>query len=133
MVKATKSRKPVGGERKSGAGTKTRTPVKVAKPTKLAKPAIAKPAVAKAPSGAKRTLKAGAKATPGSNLAKTPAPSAAKKPMPPGEAQTVKVNAPSVVMARPERLPPRPVVDPQPVERDSTPPALPVPIASFTF
>ena len=131
MAKATKSRKPDKGGRKSGAKVKPRKPSQVAKgPAKKANQAK-KAVEAKAQSSQTKSASVLKKPVPGPGKMAAPAP------------QSIKTGAAAAILERPERpvvrdVPARSVparsgsIDQQPAESE-TPPALPVPIASFTF
>lgn len=128
MAKATKSRKPGKGGRKPATG----------KPAG-GKKKVAKKVVAKAGGAGKASTKKAS--TPVKKPASPPARSVAvaTKPAREAAAQPIKTGTAAAVLARPERpvarpapAPRAPALDQQPAESD-TPPALPVPIASFTF
>ena len=115
MAKATKSRKSGKGARKTSSK---------AKPHKAANARMKKAikASARKPAAAAKNKKAARSAN-------------AKKPALAAQTQTIKAGAATAVFAKAERAAPRGVpapVEQQPPESE-TPPALPVPIASFTF
>jgi hypothetical protein len=134
MAKATKSRKPKpaskakgkttkgGGERTTGAKVKPRKAAGKASMQKKASPKVAKASAAAA------------------KPSKIKAESAAKKAVRAVDTLDAPIRAGAVaaVLPRPDRPAPRPslprtaAVAEQPAESE-TPPALPVPIASFTF
>jgi hypothetical protein len=133
MAKATKSRTPVKAGSKPGAGGKPRKAVAVpravqSKGTTAAKPAVAAKAKA-APSVKPAVSVAGAKMV---------GPAAVKKPARPAESAAITGVSKDLGLAVPPRVEPAApraalIEPPQAIEREGTPPALPVPIASFTF
>jgi hypothetical protein len=107
--------------------------------SKIASKAKPRKAAKASSKSAKPAVKASAKATP----KKTPAASGGKKSLAPTPKKSrpvaaehvIKTSAATAVLPRPERPATRSVpapVEQQPAEGE-TPPALPVPIASFTF
>jgi hypothetical protein len=130
MAKATKSRKPGKGGRKPAAKAKPRKPAKAAAKKKASKSASAK----KGASAKRSAPKARAKASPRVGL-KRSAGAATKIARP---AVVDAALSAAALLPRPDRPALRsagpktsPVAE-QAAEGD-TPPALPVPIASFTF
>jgi hypothetical protein len=121
MAKAAKSRKSAKPARKSGgAKAKARKPAKAA--TKVAKPA------AKVQAQVKTKKAAAPKAKPARAAASSRAVKTATFVA--DASQPIAAGAAATVLARPEPRGGR--TESQPAESE-TPPALPVPIASFTF
>lgn len=134
MAKATKSRTPVKAGSKPGAGGKPRKAVAVpragqSKGTTAGKPVVAAK-VSAAPSAKPAVSVAGG--------AKMVGPATVKKLARPAEGTAIAGVSKDPGLAVPPRVEPAVpraavIEPPQAVEREGTPPALPVPIASFTF
>jgi hypothetical protein len=128
MAKATNSRKSGRAARKVGAKAKPRKEAKASGKKAKAAGATGKPVAVRA--GANVAKKATAVA------AKKTAPQPAKKVADAVQDPMIKAGVAAAVLPRPERPAARSVpapVDPSPPAESETPPALPVPIASFTF
>jgi hypothetical protein len=136
MAKATKSRTPGKGGSKPGAGGKTRKAA-TALPRAGGKAKAKVMTAAKAPAATKVKFAPGAKPAVSVAGAKMVGPAAVKKPARPAEDTAITESSREFGPAaapRTEPVAPRASIEPpQAVEREGTPPALPVPIASFTF
>jgi hypothetical protein len=134
MAKATKSRTPGKAGTKPGAGGKARKAA-----TAVPRPGLAKGMTAVKPVATTTKAKAAPSAKPTVSVtgAKMVGPAPGKRPTRPAEGHALteisKESGPTVV-PRMEPTAPRAAIEPsQAAEREGTPPALPVPIASFTF